>query len=428
MTNITLESPQKLKPLFQPCRYKVIYGGRGGSKSWFCARTLLILGLEKPLRILCAREIQKSIQDSVHQLLRDQIVALGLQGFYQVLQNEIRGLNGTLFTFAGLKHNVDSLKSKEGIDVVWVEEAHNVSKDSWDKLIPTIRKPGSEIWITFNPELEDDETYQRFVVNPPKNSIVIKVNYNDNPWFPEVLRLEMEELQAKDHKAYLNVWEGYCKSAVEGAIFAEMLAKAQDEGRIGSFPYVATAPVYAHFDLGRNDKTAIWFVQTIGMKYYMIDYYENSGQHFSHYVKYLKEKPYQYGTIYLPHDAENEVLAAEKSIAVQARQAFSSVVIVPRIPKKALAIDAARGIFHLCHFDNQRCGDGVTALRRYAYKKDPQTGKTSPEPEHDTPWSHGADAFMSIGQARMMTEAPKLKRRAMEHQNLPRWAHKAGIR
>ena len=139
MTMAQVEFPEKLEPLFTPARYKVLYGGRGGAKSWGIARTLLVLGASKPIRILCAREIQKSINESVHQLLKDQIQALGLSDFYEVLNNEIRGKNGTLILFAGLKHNVHNIKSKEGVDICWVEEAQTVSRTSWDTLIPTIR-------------------------------------------------------------------------------------------------------------------------------------------------------------------------------------------------------------------------------------------------------------------------------------------------
>ena len=177
----TADFPAALEFLFQPARYKVLYGGRGGTKSWGVAQALLILAAQRPLRILCAREIQKSIRDSVHQLLRDRITELGMESFYRVLDSEIRGANGSLFLFAGLRHNIANIRSKEGIDIVWVEEANTVSKSSWDALIPTIRKEGSEIWITFNPELERDETYKRFVKLPPPGAVVRKVGWQDNP-------------------------------------------------------------------------------------------------------------------------------------------------------------------------------------------------------------------------------------------------------
>ena len=164
MSQQIAQFPSKLEFLFDQHRYKVAYGGRGSSKSWSFARALIIQAANRPLRILCAREIQKSIKQSVHQLLSDQIQALGLGSFFEVLEAEIRGMNGSSFSFAGLATNtVESIKSFEGVDIVWVEEAQTVSKRSWDILIPTIRKENSEIWISFNPDVDTDDTYQRFV-------------------------------------------------------------------------------------------------------------------------------------------------------------------------------------------------------------------------------------------------------------------------
>lgn len=160
MIPLEITLPSKLRPLYQPRRYKVMHGGRGGGKSHGVAQVLLDLAARHPLRILCAREIQKSMRDSVHRLLRDYVARLGLQSFFEVLDTEIRGANGSLFLFTGLQsHTVDSIKSFEGVDIVWVEEAHGVSKRSWDVLIPTIRKEGSEIWMTLNPDMDTDETY-----------------------------------------------------------------------------------------------------------------------------------------------------------------------------------------------------------------------------------------------------------------------------
>jgi len=232
--------PAKLECLFKPekSRYRILWGGRGGAKSWGIARALLILGARKPLRILCAREFQTSLKDSVHKLLCDQIESLGLMGFYEITQASIRAQNGTEFFFSGLKNNVTNIKSFEGVDICWVEEAANVSKLSWNVLIPTIRKEGSEIWISFNPELETDETYQRFVVKPPNDSIVTKINWSDNPWFPETLNLERESLKNRDMDSYNTVWEGVCRQTVDGAIFAREMQMAELQQRITNVVYV----------------------------------------------------------------------------------------------------------------------------------------------------------------------------------------------
>ena len=260
--------PAKLKCLFEPknSRYRVLYGGRGAGKSHSVARALLCMGVKDTLRILCAREFQTSIKDSVHKLLVDQIYNLGLQAHYEVTQNTIRGTNGTEFIFAGIKNNINGLKSIEGIDYCWVEEANNVTATSWDILIPTIRKEKSEIWVTFNPELPTDETFKRFVITPPDNAVVQKVNWNDNNWFPEVLDLERQSLRTRDFEAYQNVWEGFTRSTIDGAIFAKEMQRAEQDGRICNVPYDAVKPVIAVFDIGWADSTAVWFVQFIGME------------------------------------------------------------------------------------------------------------------------------------------------------------------
>ena len=176
--------PGWAEPLLkQKRRYKVMHGGRGGGKSWAVAISLLLRGAREPTRILCAREVQKSIRDSVHRLLKDQIVSLGLEWFYEVLDTEIRGKNGTLILFSGLQaHTVDSIKSFEGVQIVWCEEAHGISEKSWDVLIPTIRADDSEIWMTLNPDMETDATYSRFVAMPSSDTWVQQVNWRDNPW------------------------------------------------------------------------------------------------------------------------------------------------------------------------------------------------------------------------------------------------------
>jgi len=391
MIQPTAEFPAALRFLFEPSRYKVAYGGRGGAKSWGIARALLILGASKPTRILCAREVQKSIRESVHQLLKDQIEALGLSSFYDAFDGEIRGCNGSLFIFAGLKHNVANIKSKEAVDIAWVEEAQAVSKSSWDTLIPTIRKEGSEIWVSFNPELDTDETYRRFVLNPPSGAAVVKVNWSDNPWFPDVLRAEKDHLKVIDEDAYLTVWEGHCKAVLDGAIYANEVRRATSENRFTRVPVDSTKPVHTFWDLGRRDKTAIWFAQQVGFEYRLVDYYENRGHALAHYLKELKARPYVYGETWLPHDAENELLASELTIEQQVRAHGFDVRIVPNI-RVVDGIEAARAVFAKCWFDQERCADGITNLRRYRYDVNPDTGQYARTPLHDEA-SHGADAF-----------------------------------
>ena len=389
--------PDKLRPLFEPHRYKVAYGGRGGAKSWGFARALLTLGTkkDKPLRILCVRELQKSIRDSVHRLLSDQIVALSLQGFYKITHHSIVGLNGTEFFFEGLRHNTMQIKSYEGVDIVWVEEAVTVSKTSWDVLIPTIRREGSEIWISFNAELEDDETYQRFVVHPPTDAVVMNINWRDNPWFPEVLRIEKDDLAIKDPDAHLNVWEGHCKETLDGAIYAEEIRDAKRDGRIARVPHVPNSVVNCFWDLGWSDLTSIWFIQKVALEYRVINYYQNSQKPLSHYLniqqEYANKYRYIYGKDYLPHDAQAHQLGLGKSIEEMMLDLGKKLEIVPRL-SVADGIHAARTVFPSCWFDAEKCADGLQALRRYRYDVHPDTGRISKQPLHDEN-SNGADAW-----------------------------------
>lgn len=404
-----IKIPPVFRPLFEKHRHKVCEGGRGSAKSESIGRYILIRGAEAPRKIICGREYQTSIKESVYDMLADFISMYELDNFYTVLKTEIRGANGTTISFTGLHHNINSIKSMYDVNIFWGEEAQTFSAHSLKLLLPTIRAPDSELIFSMNGDLEEDPAWQTLIVNPPPDTIRITANYWDNPYFPDNLRQLMEHDKAKDYEMYLNVWEGKCRSAVQGAIFAKEIQRATEDKRITTVPYEKSKPVDLFFDLGRNDKTAIWFVQQVGYEFRFLNYYENSGEHFSHYVKQVKETPYAIGTIYLPHDAENELLSAEKTIALQAREAFPGcrVVIIPRIPQKTLAIDAARGIFDRCYFDKTLCADGITCLRRYAYKVDLETGRTSREPEHDTPWSHGADAFMAVGQSMLPTVKPK---------------------
>lgn len=389
--------PRVLAFLFRPMRYKVLYGGRGGAKSWGIARALLIKGTQKPLRILCAREFQESIADSVHELLKSQIKELGLDGFYEVQKTTIIGQNGTVFVYDGLRHNLQSLKSFEGADIVWVEEANNVSRQSWNVLIPTIRKEKSEIWISFNPELETDETYQRFVLKPPPNALVKKVSWRDNPWFPQVLRDEMETLKARDFDAYLNVWEGNCRVTLEGAIYAKELRKVLEDGRRTKVRYDPSKPVYTFWDLGRSDKTTIWFVQLAPFEYRIISYYENRGYAIDHYIQKVQSMGYTYAEHYLPHDAKHKTILHPLSVEGQLKAVGFAVRIVPNIGLKE-GINAVRLMFPKCVFDEENTSEGWFALSHYQYEVDEATGIWSKNPLHNEA-SHGADGFrmMAVG-------------------------------
>lgn len=214
----------KFLPLFQRARYKVYYGGRGGAKSWIVARALIRLAAQGKLRILCARQFQTSIADSVHKLLCDQIDAMGLSDEFSITDKSIESVTGSEFIFKGLEKSIREIKSLEGVDICWVEEAQSVSGDNWDILIPTIRKEHSEIWITFNPDDEESATYQRFVVTPPPDAIVVKVGWEDNPWFPSTLDKERRYLLEIDPDAYDHIWGGMPKKVTDAVIFGKRVS------------------------------------------------------------------------------------------------------------------------------------------------------------------------------------------------------------
>lgn len=242
MNEKTIKFPTKFEPLFQKkWRFIIFYGGRGSGKSFNIARALILRAFTQPVRVLCCREIQKSISDSVIQMLIDQIEMLGLQAFFEVQKTQIIGLNGSRFTFAGLKTNITSIKSMTGIDVVWVEEGENVSKESWDTLIPTIREDGSQIIVSFNPKNLLDDTYQRFIINPPERCKSVLVNWQDNPYFPKELLEDMEQMKARDYELYRHVYEGEPVADsdlviikplwIEAAVNAHIHLNFQAEGR-----------------------------------------------------------------------------------------------------------------------------------------------------------------------------------------------------
>jgi len=381
--------PNKLDFLFEPHRYKVAYGGRGSGKSWSMARALLIKAANEPTRVLCAREIQKSIKQSVHTLLNDQIQSLGLGAFYEVLESEIRGLNGSTFSFTGLATNtVESIKSFEGCDVVWVEEAQTVSKKSWDILIPTIRKPNSEIWVSFNPNIDTDDTYTRFVVNPPENAKVVKVNYTDNPWFPEVLEIERQH-SLKTNPDYANIWEGDCKAAVDGAIYSNEIREAQEGNRITTVPYDPMMKVHVVMDLGWNDSMSVILCQKGISDLRIIGYIEDDHRTLDSYSAQLKNLSYNWGTMFLPHDGQSKDFKHGISAEDIMKKLGWDIRIVPKADIES-GIKLARMNFHRIYFDKsaQRL---VECLKNYRRSINSATNEPG-APLHDE-YSHGADAF-----------------------------------
>ena len=290
-----------------------------------------------------------------------------------------------------MRSNITKIKSMEGLDIVWVEEAESVTYTSWETLIPTLRKDGSQIWCSFNPNDEMDNTYDRFVINPPKDSYVVKVNYNDNPWFPKELEAERLALKAKNEDLYNHVWEGEVLSNRDGAYYAKFI----DDGQIMSFPVEPSIPVDTYWDLGVADATSIWFVQQVGKEVRIVYAYENQGEGLQFYINYLHDWRVKnqavMGRHHAPHDIAVRELGTGKSRLESARKMGINFRIAPKLTIED-GIHAVRQLLPKCYFEKTGTKDGLNALRRYRKEFDEKKGVYKPHPLHD--WSsHFADAF-----------------------------------
>lgn len=395
---------EKFSFLSEPHYAKVMYGGRDGMKSWAVAQQLVIDGTQRPLRTLCARETQKSMKESVHRLLSDTIKRLSLVDFYEIQHETIFskpfGDQGrTEFIFSGIR-DAQNIKSYENCDRVWVEEAQVVSEESWQILVPTLRKNGAEFWITFNPILATDPTYERWVLNPPPGTVIVKVGWEDNPWLSDTSRVTIEHMRATNPKQFEHIYGGECVSEVEGAIFTDELRKAEAEGRIGTVPHDPTKPVHTAWDLGFFDPTCIWFVQPRDGYLCFIDYISRSEKTIGDLIIELQQKPYIYGEDHLPWDCVDSMLHHRllgvgnqmNSIPNLMRAAGRKVIPAPKLDKRD-ALNAARTLFALSKFDAEKCKYGLNALRHYQWDRtELEPGKR--KPLHDSA-SHGSDGFLT---------------------------------
>lgn len=406
---LIVDLPRKARDtLFPAARFKVLYGGRDSAKSWSIARYLLARGVAKPERVLCTREIQKSIAESVHQLLKDQVSILELEDFYTVQQQYILGKNGTQFSFHGLSgQTATSIKSFEGTTLCWVEEAQTISKRSWDLLEPTIRAPGSELLVSFNPDMDTDETFKRFVTTKPPDALVTKINWQDNPWRSKVLDAARERMQLEAPEDYAHIYEGHCRPAVEGAIYYNEVSKTRAENRLCNVPYDPLLKVHAVFDLGWNDYMSILLVQRKASEIRVIGYLEDHHRTLADYDADMRAMNYNWGTCYLPHDGQARDYKSGKSAQEILQQLGRTVEIVENISVED-GIRAARLVFPRCVFDQTRASELLTRLGRYRRRINKETG-TATTPVHDDD-SHGADGFryMAIVADQMANETTKM--------------------
>lgn len=391
--------PAVFEPLLKPARRKGVWGGRGSGKSTFFAE-YCVIELLKGRSVLCIREIQKSIADSVKKLIEQKIIQFGVLDRFSITENEIKcPSSGAVCIFRGMQsHNAASVKSLEGFDIAWVEEAQSLSHKSMTLLIPTIRKDGSELLFSWNPERPTDAVDELLRGSKVSaDSIVVRANWSDNPWFPDVLEQERRDCLANQPERYGHIWEGEYATVLEGAYYARHLTDAQLEGRIG---FVARDPlmkVYAFWDIGgtsaKSDATAIWVAQFVGAEVRVLDYYEAVGQPFEAHVHWLRGNGYEDAVCVLPHDGrKHDQVYAVTPMSYLSEAGFTVDLVKNQGAGAALQrIDAARRLFPSIRFNEDTTKGGRDALGWYHEKRDEARG-IGLGPEHDFS-SHGADAF-----------------------------------
>jgi phage terminase large subunit len=291
-------------------------------------------------------------------------------------------------------HTAESVKSYEGYDVAWIEEARSLSQRSLTLLRPTIRKDGSEIWASWNPGFPRDPIDELLRgANPPPDAIVVEANWSHNPWFPKTLDEERQYDKLHRPDQYGHIWEGEYAKVYEGAYYADALALARKEGRLGSLAIDPLLPVYAFWDLGISDHTAIWIAQFVGREIRVVDHIEGQGQPLAFYVAELRARGYGTAECVLPHDGARRDTVSAVKFEDHLREAGFRVRTVANQGKGAarLRVEAARRLFPRIWIDAAKCQAGIEALGAYHERKD-ETRGVGLGPEHD--WSsHSADAF-----------------------------------
>lgn len=433
---VRLQLPKKLSFLLEMHPYKIAWGGRGSLKSWSFARALLTLGVHQPLRILCAREVQKSLAQSVHQLLVDQITALDYGDRYDVTEKAIRGTRqDTLFRFTGLSdQTAESMKSYEGFDIFWLEEAQAISRRSFQIALPTLfRTPNSELWASFNPNMDTDEAWDRFVVNTPPGAVVVEMNWRDAVacgwWTTEMERLRQWDLvHSKDE--YANIWDGKPRVVVAGAIYAREVVDMIAEKRFRPIPYDPRLPVHRIWDLGWNDLMVCIMVQKPHPSALnVINYLEESHITYANMITAMDRLNYKWGTDWLPHDGESH----DPKSGTNAKKLLQGLGCRVQIISKSDAearVKAGRMMFPRVYVDNSKfdtppdrpdrlLGAAHLMERLKRYKRNvPRTTGEPTGPTHDIS-SHGADAWGGLAEIvdriRNEGEMPKANVRPFEN-------------
>lgn len=396
MTGRNLEIPtaRVFRPLLEPARYKGAWGGRSSGKSHFMAESAVEWCLMRPgSRILCAREVQLSLEHSSKKLIEDKIRTFKAPGF-TILDNIIRTPGDGVIIFQGMnKHNSDTIKSYEGFDVAWVEEAHKLSLTSLRLLRPTIRKSGSELWFSWNPSRESDavDTLLRGEAKP-QGAVVVKANWSDNPFFPPEMEAERQhDLQYSP--SYRHTWEGDYATVVEGAYYANALATAMQEGRVTDLAYDPMLERKAYWDIGIDDAMTIWVTQRIRQRFHMMDYIEGVGQGLDYYAAELRRRGHSEAECVLPHDGANRSAVTGKRFSEHLKDAGFRVRVVQNAGAGAamMRVEAGRRVFPRVWFNDKSTKAGRESLGAYHERRDDKRS-IGLGPEHD--WaSHGSDSY-----------------------------------
>lgn len=399
MTTLQIQTARVFAPLLKPSRYKGAWGGRGSGKSHFFAELLVEESILRPgLRVVCIREVQKSLKESAKRLIEDKIAQHGVGAGFEILTDQIKTPGGGLIIFQGMQdHTAESIKSLEGFDIAWVEEAQSLSARSLQMLRPTIRKDGSELWFSWNPRRKTDPVDAMLRgAEVPTGSVVVKANWSDNPWFPEVLEQERTDCLRTDPDQYGHVWNGDYVTVVTGAYYAQALTEAKQQGRICRVARDPLMTVMAFWDIGgtgaKADACAIWIAQFIGHEIRILDHYEAVGQPLATHVEWLRSRGYGKALCVLPHDGATHDKVFNVSYESALRSAgFDVKVIANQGPGAAnLRIEAARRLFPAMWFNEATTEAGIAALGWYHEKRDESRG-IGLGPVHD--WSsHSADA------------------------------------
>lgn len=403
--SVQLKLPPKLVDVFLGgADYRGAYGGRGSGKSHSFAKMTAARGLQLASGgasgvIVCGREFQNTLSESSFAEVKYAIQSEPwLAEAYEVGDNYVRTRDRRIeYAFAGLRHNLDSIKSKSRILLLWVDEAEPVSEEAWRKALPTVREEGSETWITWNPESERSATHLRFRQSAPPRSKIVELNWRDNPWFTDKLNRQRLDDKKSRPDTYAHVWEGAFATSVSGAYYAALLLEAQADGRIARLGRDPLMQLRAWWDIGgtgaRADACAIWVGQYVGDEIRMLDYYEAIGQPLAAHVSWLRERGYGKAHCVLPHDGAQHEKVINVTYESALRAAEFTTTVIPNMGAGAakMRIEAARRLFPSIAFDAERTRAGRVTLGMYHEKRDERRGMGL-GPEHDYA-SHCADAF-----------------------------------